>query len=353
MSDAAPALDDLYIGEGEPFDAVNERLYRAGLTDGLPVVPPTPGRVRRMYGEARLDPTAYVGELEPGLVPIRIYQIAVCAVMAGCEPAHLPFLVAGVLALGEPAFNLLGIQTTTGSAAPVLIVSGPGALAAGISGGANCLGGGVRANAAIGRALRLVLQNLGGARAGGMDMATMGQPAKLGLCFAENENRSPWPPLHVERGFGAGETVITAAGISGTIEVVHGSNSVPEEILLTLAHSMTIAGNMGSAGYLGGGEPLVVLSYEHAQALAAAGLDKAAVKRFLWRHARLPLGLLGNETAAQIRAHRAPEHDVDALLVARTPEEIMLVVAGGVGIKSTYMPTWGGGTRAQSARVRV
>ncbi len=351
MNETAPALDDLYIGESEPFDDVNERLYRAGLTDGLPIVPPTPGRARRMYTEARLDPAAYVGELEPGLAPIRVYQLAVCAVMAGCEPAHLPFLVAAVRAMGEPAFNLLGIQTTTGSAAPVLIVNGPGAAAAGISGGANCLGPGVRANAAIGRGLRLVLQNLGGARAGGMDMATMGQPAKFGLCFAENEARSPWPPLHVERGFAADETVVTVAGIAGTVEVVHGSNSEAEEILLTLAHSMTIAGNTGSAGYLGGGEPLVVLSYEHAQALATAGMDKPTVKRFLWEHARLPLSLLGKETAAQIRANRPPEHEDDALLVARTPDAIMLVVAGGVGIKSTYMPTWGGGTRAQSMRV--
>ena len=350
MSEPLSALDDLYIGEQEPFDDVNERLYRAGLTDGLPIVPPTPSRLRRMYGEARLDPTAYVGELEPGLVPIRVYQIAVCAVMAGCEPAHLPFLVAAVRAMGEPDFNLLGIQTTTGSAAPVLIVNGPGAAAAGISGGANCLGGGVRANAAIGRALRLVLQNLGGARAGGMDMATMGQPAKLGVCFAENEAQSPWEPLHVERGFAANETVVTVAGISGTVEVVHGGNSEAHEILLTLARSMTIAGNTGSAGYLGGGEPLALLSYEHARALAAAGLDKAAVKRFLWQHARLPLHLLGEQTAAQIRANLPPEHG-DALLVSRTPDEIMLVVAGGVGIKSTYMPTWGGGTRAQSVRV--
>jgi hypothetical protein len=342
---ATVSIEDLYIGEHEPFDAVQERLYLAGLTDGLPVVPPTPARIRRMYEGAHLDPTTYVGTLEPGPQPIRVYGLALCAVMAGCDPPHLPFLVAAVEAMAEPAFNLLGIQTTTGSAAPILVVNGPGAARGGISGGANCLGPGVRANATTGRALRLVLQNLGGARTGGMDMATMGQPAKFGLCFAENEARSPWEPLHVERGFVPEQTVVTAVGISGSVEVVHATNGDADEILLTMAHSMTIAGSAGSGGLLGGGEPLVLLSYEHAQALAAAGFGKGDVKRFLWQHARLPLARLGR--------HGAGERIVDgALVAAQEPDDIMLVVAGGVGVKSTYLPTWGGGTRAQSAIVR-
>lgn len=345
------ALDDLAVGEDEPFEAVQERLYHAGLTDGLPVVPPTARRVRRMYTRARLDPAAYVGALEPGLQPIRVYGLAVCAVMAGCEPAHLPFLVAAVEALAEPAFNLLGIQTTTGSAAPILIVNGPGAARAGISGGANCLGPGVRANATVGRALRLVLQNLGGARVDGMDMATMGQPAKFGLCFAENEARTPWEPLHVERGFRPDQTVVTAAGISGSVEVVHAANGDAEQILLTMAHSMTIAGSAGSGGLLGGGEPLVLFSYEHAQALAAAGFGKREVKRFLWQHARLPLARLGRQPAAARRDARDGLVE-DMFIAAREPDEIMIVVAGGVGVKSTYLPTWGGGTRAQSVIVR-
>lgn len=350
MVGSVPSLDDLYVADGEPLEAVNERLYQAGLTDGLPVVPPTLARIRRMYGDVHLDPTTHVGMLEPGLQPIRVYHLAVCAVMAGCVPAHLPFIVAAVRAMGEPAFNLLGIQTTTGSASPICIVNGPGAATAGISGGANCLGPGTRGNATVGRALRLVLQNLGGARAGGMDMATMGQPAKFGLCFAEQEERSPWEPLHVERGYRASDTVVTVAGISGTIEVVHGANSIPEEILLTLAGSMTIAGNTGSAGYLGGGEPLVLLSYEHAQALAAA-MTKRAVKQFLFEHARLPIATLGKEMAAHMRDDRAVGCGAGALQIARAPDDIMLVVAGGVGVKSTYMPTWGGGTLAQSAVV--
>ena len=343
-------LDDLLVSDAEPLESVNGRLYRAGLADGLPIVPPTADRVRRMYRDARMDPTEHVGELEPGLKPIRVYHLAVCAVMAGCGPEHLPVIAAAVQAMGDPEFNLLGIQTTTGSAAPIFIVNGPGAAKAGISGGANCLGGGVRANACIGRALRLVLQNLGGATAGGMDMATMGQPAKYGVCFAENEALSPWEPLHVERGFTAEQTVVTAVGISGTVEVVHGSNSEPEEIMLTLAHSMTIAGNTGGAGLLGGGEPLAVLSYEHAQALAESGLAKRDVKQFLFEHGRLPLSLLGKGMAESIRSRMPPDRD-DCLVLARDPDDIMLVVAGGVGIKSTYLPTWGGGTRAQSVVV--
>jgi len=160
----------------------------------------------------------------------------------------------------------------------------------------------------------------------------------------------------VERGFAPGQTVVTVVGIAGTVEVVHGANSEAEEILLTLAHSLTIAGNAGGAGLLGGGEPLVALSYEHAQALAAAGLSKAAVKGFLFKHARLPLSRLGAGVAAGIRAHRPSGHtsgEDDALRVARRPDDIMIVVAGGIGIKSTYLPTWGGGTLAQSAVVEA
>ncbi len=350
MSDFGIALDDLYISDSEPLEAVTERLYAVGLTDGLPIVPPTLARIRRMYREAHLDPAGYVGALEPGLSAITVYQLAICAVMAGCLPQHLTVIEAAVRAMAEPSFNLLGIQTTTGSATPIWIVNGPGAAIAGINAAGNCLGPGVRANVCIGRALRLVLQNLGGASAGGMDMATMGQPAKHGLCFAENEARSPWEPLHVERGFGPRQTVVTAIGISGTVEVVHASNAEAEEILLTMAGSMTIAGNGGGAGLLGGGEPLVVFSYEHAQSLAAAGMSKTDVKQFLFDHARLPLSSLGTATAAGSRTRMPVEGD--DLRVAKRAADIMLVVAGGVGVKSTYMPTWGGGTVAQSAAIR-
>ena len=165
-------------------EAAHRRWYDAGLVDGLPIVPPTPARVRHMYRDAGMDPVRTVAVLEPAVRPVTVYDIAVCATAAGCAPAYLPVVVAAVRAVAEPPFNLLGIQTTTGTATPVVLVHGPIVERTGIRAATDCLGGSGRANATIGRALRLVLRSLAGAAPGGMDTATMGQPAKLGLCFA-------------------------------------------------------------------------------------------------------------------------------------------------------------------------
>ncbi len=344
---------ELLAREDEAVEDVYRRLAARGLVDGLPIVPPTPVRVRRMYREAGLDPVRLVAVVEPSLHPATVYDVALCAVLAGCVPAHLPVVCAALRAAAEPAFNLLGVQSTTGAAAPVIIVSGPAAAAAGVSGGADCLGGSVHANAAIGRAFRLALRILGGAAPGRMDAATMGQPAKIGLCFAENEAASPWPPLHVARGFPADAGVVTVMGVSGTIEVVHAEDGTPEEILTTMARSMTIAGTLGSLGLLGGA-PLVIFSPEHAQDLAGVGLTREDVQRELWRLAAMPLANLAPSAAARVRAVRreAGCTSFDApVRPAACPEDILVVVAGGIGVKSTYVPGWGGGTRPVSMRV--
>ena len=290
--------------------------------------------------------------VEPSLRPATVYDMAVCAVLAGCAPVHLPLVCAALRAAVTPEFNLLGIQTTTGTAAPVVIVNGPIAAAAGVSGGVDCLGGSTHANAAVGRALRLALRILGGATPGGMDAATMGQPAKLGLCFAEHEAASPWPPLHVERGFPPEADVVTVAGVSGTVEVVHAESGPAHDILATMARSTTIAGSLGSGGLLGGA-PLVVFSPEHARALADAGLTKDAARRALWELAVLPLDQLAPSAAARLHAARRDAGaDADApVRIANRPEDILVLVAGGTGVKSTYMPGWGGGTWPVSVRV--
>jgi hypothetical protein len=340
-------------GPDETPESAHARWYTAGLVDGLPIVPPTIGRIRALYRSAGMDPTLLLGVVEPSLRPVTAYDAAVCAVAAGCVASHLPLLGAAVRAVCEPAFNLLGIQTTTGTATPVIIVHGLAARSAGVSGDSDCLGGSYHANAAIGRALRLVLRAVGGGGPAAMDHATMGQPAKLGLCFAENLQRSPWSPLHTELGFGAADGAVTVVGISGTVEIVHADDGDPHGILDTLAASLTIAGSVGSQGLLGGGSPLVVLSPEHARHLSDAGYTRAGVRRAVWDRAILPWDRIAPSVVARLRSgsDALDSGGTLGLRVARDPADIIIAVAGGIGVKSTIMPSWGGGTRPVTVRI--
>jgi len=333
-------------------EQAHRRWYSSGLIDGLPIIPPTLSRVRRLYREAGLDSATFVAVLEPSRLPVSVFDLAVCTVASGCSSHHLALLVGAVRAVCEPEFNLLGIQTTTGTATPIMLVHGPAAQAAGVSGGEDCLGGSSRANAALGRALRVVLRALGGGGPSGMDRATMGQPAKLGLCFAENYLASPWSPMHVALGLPAAASAVTVIGVSGSVEVVHPEDGEPQEILTTLAGSMMIQGTTGSHALLGGGSPLVVLSPEHAHRLDTDGLDRAGVQRELWRRAVLPVEALAPSVAARIRRGTSSEAaSINHLRVAERHTDILIAVAGGVGVKSTYFPSWGGGTRAITVRL--
>jgi hypothetical protein len=340
-------------------DASSERtqgeIYAAGLGDGLPIVPPTADRVNRMLAASGVDPDAVICELPPLFAAATWHAIAINAVMAGCKDEYLAIIGAAIDALAEPEFNLIGIATTTGSAATLVIVNGPVTRSLEMNAAANALGPGNRANASIGRAVRLVLQNVGGATPGEIDMATLGQPAKFTFCLAENEAGSPWPPLHVERGFETAASVVTVVGASGIVEVVDSSSCAPEELAQTFAQSMLIAGTLGGAALLGGGEPLLVLPPEQAQLLAQAGCSKTQFKALVWERAFLPLESLSPPIGRHLveRRRSAGETDPRApLRVAEQPADIMIVVAGGVGIKAAYIPTWGGSTRAVSRRVR-
>lgn len=338
----------LLAAPDETAESAHARWHAAGIVDGLPILPPTSERVRRLYRDAGLDPVRQLAVLEPSLRPVTLYDVAVCAAAAGCAPAHLAIVAVAARAVAEPRFNLLGIQSTTGTAAPVILVHGPVVMQAGVSGGGDSLGGSAVANATIGRALRLLLRSVGGATPGAMDAATMGQPAKLGLCFAENSSASPWEPLHRSFGLAESSSAVTVVGVSGSVEVVCPESEDPEEIIVTLAGSMTAVGNVGSGGLIGGGSPLVALAPESARALAAGGLDRAAVQLRLWQSARLPLSALAPSVAARVQqSRRSIAGETDApLCVAEQPEDIVIAVTGGAGVKSTYFPSWGGGTRA-------
>ncbi|MCZ6558865.1 MAG: hypothetical protein O7A69_14000 [SAR324 cluster bacterium] len=333
----------------EDMEQANDRLYQLGLTDGLPVIPPTERRVEQML--AGRNPGQEYAVLAPARDSATARRLAVCAVMAGCQPAHFPLVIAAVQAVAQPQFNLLGIQTTTGTATPLVIVNGPVVKRLGLNAVGNALGPGERGNATIGRALAFALRNIGGAIPGRIDMATMGQPGKYTMCVAENEDASPWEPLHVSRGYSPEESTVTVVGASGTMEMKDDRSSTAEGVLTTFAASMTSAGAVGGAGLLSGGEPLLLIAPEHAHIIGRS-LSRKQAQQFLHERARLPLHALG----AAVRDHLLEVMDVPAgempeLRVCERPDQIMLAVVGGVGIKSTYIPTWGGSTIAVTCPV--
>lgn len=345
---------DFRIEEVDSIESVNEMLYQLGMTDGLPVVPPTRSRVRPML-QGR-NPEEVVAVVPPKMGVASVERIAINSVMAGCLPQYLPVVIAAVQAMVEDQFNLIGLETTTGSAAPLAIINGPAVKELEINCAGNALGQGRRANATIGRAIRLILINIGGSIPGILDMASLGQPGKYTFCFGENEERSPWEPLHVERGFRREVSTVTMVGAAGTVEVVDTTSRTADGVLTTMANSMTIAGTIGSAGVLGGGEPLVILTPEHAELMASQGLSKMDVKRALYEKARLPLSKLSPEMADRVVENRKRQglEDLNGdVRVAFRPEDIMVVVAGGVGVKSVYIPTWGGGTTAVSKPIAI
>lgn len=342
---------EMWCGEADiGSQIVQDELASRGITDGLPVIPPTAERVSRMLAACGFDAHDLVAELPPLFGKATWQDIAINAVMAGCRPEYLGVVGAAVEALSANELNLVGIATTTGSAAPLIIVNGPIAKTLAINSAGNVLGPGVRANATIGRAVSLALRNVGGAMPGEIDMATLGQPAKYTCCIAENETASPWEALHVERGFDADASVVTVVGIAGTIEIVDSSSSHIRDLAQTFAQSMLIAGTVGGAGLLGGGEPLILLPPELARLFAAGGGTKEQAKAAIYARAELPLDRL----SPAVREHLASRLPIlgNVLRVAHRSQDVMIVVAGGVGVKAAYLPTWGGGTRAVSRAVR-
>jgi hypothetical protein len=327
----------LAVLDGLPGASAGDAYARLdGIGDGLPVAEPSPRVLADMVAMTGHDADDVLLDVLPLRVPLTAQRLALCATLAGCEPRHLPVLRAALDALSEPDLNAYGFLTTTGSAAPMVIVNGPEAARLGFHGGANCLGPGTRANATVGRALSLVLRIVGGARAGLADMATLGQPAKFTCCFAENEASSPWEPFHVGRGFAASDTVVTVQAIAGLVETFEADTGRTEDMLTALADVLAGSAPPMALGRpcIGGGQPVVVVTPEWATQFARTGLSKRAVQEELFDRAVRPGGF-------------------DELLrVAHEPEDILVVVAGGVGVKQAVVPNWNGGSRAASRLVK-
>ena len=331
---ASPATTaaEPFLDLPEDPTAVFEAFTSRSWADGLPIIPPTEERVRAMLGQR--DGGKTLGVMPPLWRQVTLEKLAVNAVMAGCEPRAFPIIVAAVEAMLDRAFNLYGVQATTHPVAPLLVVNGPYGREVGLHGGSGCFGPGFRANATIGRAIRLILLNVGGAWPGRFDMATQGSPAKYSYCIAENEAASPWGPM------ASGDTVTVYGG-----EPPHNVNdhvaTTASGILTTLCDTaVSLGSNVG--WYFSQSQLMVVLGPEHAKTIADDGFTRADVQRFVYEHARLSLGQL--KLGGMWGMHDWPRWmtavtDPTTLLPqVPSPDDIFVVVAGGSGKHSVVVP---------------
>ncbi|GAA2465170.1 MULTISPECIES: hypothetical protein [Actinomycetes] len=358
---ATGPTDLIDIADSHDEDSAAEQLHRWGWTDGLPVVVPTPRRVDAFLAAATRDPGASLGPIAPRGAELTLRGLAANAVMAGCLPEYMPVLEAAVLAMRQPDFNLYGMQMTTHPCALMVVVQGPLAGELGIASGAGCMGAGFRANGTIGRAVRLVAMNIGGARpgegevAGDIDRATQGSPAKWSFCFAENRGDSPWPPYAAQLPWSDGweptDDLVTVAAVEGPHNINDHQSSRGENLLMTIAATMSVP---GANTVYRGGDQFLALGPEHARVLADSGLSRRDVQEHLFENARVDATRVGGEKLEEASlwggyrlrldewGHRVP--------IARAPEDIRIVVAGGTGKHSTWMPTFGA-TWSQTVRL--
>jgi hypothetical protein len=343
-SDFGPTLaaEGLEVEPANDELAAAERFCARGWTDGLPIVVPTRDRVEALCKGTQRDPLECVGTLPPRNAPATVQKIAINALMAGCLPEHLPVLIAAVDAMLDPPFNLAALQTTTHPCGVLLIVHGPITASLGMNAGANCFGPGNRANAVLGRAVRLILQNIGGAIPGSTDKATQGSPAKYTYCIAENEAESPWPPFRVSLGFQAAESCVTVVGAEGPHNVNDHGSSTGGSLLNSLAQTMSTVGN--NHLYVGG-DTYVIFGPEHARTIAQSGFSRQDVQRVLYEQARVSTDRISEEKLRELTSwggygDRLPEWGGRIPLV-RQPEDIRILVAGGPGKHSSWCPTFG------------
>jgi hypothetical protein len=336
-------------GVREPAELI-EAYFERGWTDGLPVVPPTEKSVGEMLAGASLRADDVIGEIRDRHVVVTGWKLAVNAVLAGCRPEYLPMVVAAIRGLCHPDFAYHGPASSTGGSAIVLIVNGPIARTVGINSGNNVFGQGVRANATIGRAVRLIMMNVMNTKPGLLDRATLGTPGKYSFCFAENEANHPWEPLHVERGFRPDQSAVTVYASNSLYQVYNQLASAPEPLLLCFADALC---NLGSPNVRGYNQSLVVFAGEHAEMLQRSGWGKRDVRAFLIRHARRTIADL--KRAARRPGAVESGDETTWKHAFENPDDLLIVCAGAqAGAWSACLPGWGNKwTRSVTTPVEV
>jgi hypothetical protein len=316
-----------------------EAMVARGWSDGLPVVPPTEERVLRMLDGTSRDPQEVIGIVPPALAPATVEKIAINAVMAGCKPEYLPAVLAAVEAVLDESFAMHGVLATTMFVGPVVIVNGPIRRQIGMNSKGNALGQGNRANSSIGRALQLVIRNIGEGRPQEVDRATLGNPGKLGYCFAEDEEGSSWEPLSVERGVKPGVSAVTVFAGFGLQGVVDQKSRTPESLARSMAESLKAIHNVKMAPSC---DALLVVCPEHHRTFRDAGWSKARLSEELYKLCEIP----GEEVMAGAKGitEGGPASLAGKTVNKFRPGGLMIVRAGGeAGMFSGIIGGWSAG----------
>ena len=334
MRNAMPEPQTIHEIPDDPLGAI-DYCYEQGWTDGLPVVPPEEGRVQAMLAMEGRPPQTVIAHHPATRLELTVHAAAVNAVMAGCLPEYFPVVVAAFEAMDREPFNFHGNTVSTGGSGHLLIVSGPIVDEIGMNAGVNLFGPGNRANATIGRCIRLTLLNVFKIMPGIADKSTQGNPGKYSFCIAERADRNPWPPLCEEFDFPEGVSSVTVFAGAGFCNVENHGGNTPEAILDTLANAMA------NYGCISTGQSVVVLSPEHAEIVARTGWAKSDVREYLFEHAKQPreaIERLGKFERGYDRQDRQDCHR------GIRPDDILVTVGGGdAGGHSAFIPSWSRG----------
>ena len=339
LPERAPRASRLTLAEDEdPY----EYCMSAGFSPFLPVVPPTAERVDTFLAAIPHPPDRVVGLVPPCYGGATIEKIAANAVMAGCKPEHMEVLIPVVRAACDERFNLHGVQATTHAATPLIVLSGPATTRLGFASGAGVFGNVARANSTVGRALQLVMVNLGGALPGEIDMSALGNPGRFSYCVAENHEESPWEPLHVELGYGQDESTVTLFAAGGLTEVSEHTARAGAGVLRTIAATLSMVWSWRRCGRV---DAVVVLCPEHAATVSSDGFAKSDVRDFLFEHTGVPLRAFDHEGTEGTQDRDLYEE----ILIDgephyrkfKDPSQIRIIVAGGTAGKfSAVMGGW-------------
>lgn len=348
----------------DSIDSIYELFYKNGWTDGLPIIPPTRERVDEMMSTVGLPPGKCIAQLRPKMGDATIEKLAINAVMSGCLPSYFPVIVAAVEAIAEPRFNLFGMNTSTTTAAPMLIINGPVRQKIDLNCSHGVFGPGWRANATLGRAISLIMLNIAGRIPGEVSKSVLAWPGRYGICIGEREEESPWAPLHVELGFQQNESTVTVLSPPSFHMLEDLESTMAGPLLTNLAGAMHQSLTINTYPWWGKGEVLLVMCPAHARILSQAGYSKQDVKEYFYHHINIPHSFFSEDVLNKmiemdreasdpksgrrqmieeglIKEGTVQVTDRGVKLLAR-PEQLLIIVAGGDGrLHSAYLPTFG------------